>query len=310
MTRKRVKFGLALLGLLLAFLMGLLALMFVPTLASADKGPGGSAWEEGHGKSGDPAYLGQTNPDHSGTDESGHPGSNPPHGDAGPCADAANPCEVADNQGDGPRHYYEGPNSGGQNSGGQGGNGNPGGNTDSGNDPHGGQPGPFAGWLPSGGGFPGGGGIDEPNTCTKDDSNKSDKDTDSDKDTGKKTCDKSDDGSQQSGTSENLPGDPSDDPKGNGPTGDSSGDFSSGFFGAAPNDDPNNPGGDDLPDPNCFPFGDFCGSQNDDPPNTSLTDPPNEIPEPFTLSLFAVGLTGAAALRRTRRKTIGRPLAG
>ena len=308
MTRKRVKFGLALLGLLLALFMGLLALMFVPTLASADKGPG--TWEEGNGQSGNSAYFEQGDTDHAGTNGPGHSGPNPPHGDEGPCADAANPCEVADNQGDGPGHYYEDPNSGGQNSGGQnpggqGGNGNPGGNTDSGNDPHGGQPGPFAGWLPSGGGFPGGGG--EPDSCTKDDSNKSGKDTDSDKD--KKTCDKDD--PQQSGTSDNPSGDPSDDPNGDGPTDDTSGDFSGGFFGAAPTNNPNDPpGGGDVPDPNCFPFGDFCGPQNDDPPNTSLTDPPNEIPEPFTLSLFAVGLTGAAALRRTRRKTNGRSLAG
>src|SRR5256885_9491018 len=93
MTRKRVKFGLALLGLLLAFFMGLLALMFAPTVASADKGAG-AAWEEGHGQSGNPAYFDPTGTNHTGTNGAGHSGSNLPHGDLGPCAGTPNPCET------------------------------------------------------------------------------------------------------------------------------------------------------------------------------------------------------------------------
>ena len=313
MTRKRVKFGLAILGLLVAFLMGLLALMFVPTLASADKGSGGSAWEEGHGQSGNPAYFEPADTNHTGTHGAGHSGANPPQGDVGPCAGTPNPCEAWNGPGDGAGHYSEGQGGGSNGDPGHGAKGETGNDTHAG--PQGGQgdqPGPFAGWLPSGG-LPGGGGGDESQSCTKDNSHTDKSDTDSDKETGKKTCDKSDDG--QSGTSGNQPDDfsdiPSGDPAGNGPTDGTSGDFSSGFFGgAAPNDNPNNGPSDELPDPNCFPFGDFCSPQNDDPPNNSLTDTPNEIPEPFTLSLFAVGLTGAAALRRSRRKTTVRPPAG
>jgi len=302
MNRKRVKFGLAILGLLLAFLMGLLAVIFSPTFASADKGSD-TSWQEGHGQSGNPAYFELPDTNHSGSNGSSHPGSNPPRGDVGPCAATPDPCEAWNGPGDGTQHYSEG-----QDSGPQGGNSGHSSNGDSGNNPQGGQsdqPGPFAGWLPSGG-LPGGGGTDGSDTCTKDKS-----DTDPDKDTGKKACNKTDDGSQQSDTSENQPGDPSGnasgDPADNDPTDGTLGNFSDGLFGS---NNPNLPGGDDLPHPNCFPFGDVCGPQNDAPPNTSLTDTPSEIPEPFTLSLFAVGLTGAAALRRSRRKTIGRPLAG
>ena len=39
MTKKRVKFGLAILGVLAIFLLALLALVFAPTGASAGRGP-------------------------------------------------------------------------------------------------------------------------------------------------------------------------------------------------------------------------------------------------------------------------------
>jgi hypothetical protein len=68
------------------------------------------------------------------------------------------------------------------------------------------------------------------------------------------------------------------------------------------NDDP-------PPGPNDFPFNNLPiggGTDNGDKPSgdgpiTTLTDEaPTEVPEPFTLSLFAVGLGGAAMLRRRR----------
>jgi len=37
--------------------------------------------------------------------------------------------------------------------------------------------------------------------------------------------------------------------------------------------------------------------------NIAVNDPPNEVPEPLTLTLFASGLAGAALLRRRRLKT-------
>ncbi len=36
--------------------------------------------------------------------------------------------------------------------------------------------------------------------------------------------------------------------------------------------------------------------------NIAINDPPNEVPEPLTMSLFASGLAGAALLRRRRQK--------
>jgi len=36
--------------------------------------------------------------------------------------------------------------------------------------------------------------------------------------------------------------------------------------------------------------------------NIAVNDPPNEVPEPLTMSLFASGLAGAALLRRRRQK--------
>ena len=68
------------------------------------------------------------------------------------------------------------------------------------------------------------------------------------------------------------------------------------------NDDP-------PPGPNDFPFNDLPiggGTDNGDKPSgdgpiTILTgEAPTEVPEPFTLSLFAVGLGGAAMLRRRK----------
>jgi hypothetical protein len=38
--------------------------------------------------------------------------------------------------------------------------------------------------------------------------------------------------------------------------------------------------------------------------NIAINDPPNEVPEPLTLSLFASGLAGAAFLRRRRLQTV------
>jgi hypothetical protein len=38
--------------------------------------------------------------------------------------------------------------------------------------------------------------------------------------------------------------------------------------------------------------------------NIAVNDPPNEVPEPLTMSLFASGLAGAAFLRRRRLQTV------
>ena len=56
-------------------------------------------------------------------------------------------------------------------------------------------------------------------------------------------------------------------------------------------------GGDDKPKTEGEPKG---GPEGENPPTTELIV--TEVPEPLTLSLFAVGLAGAASLRRRSRK--------
>ena len=281
MTKKRFKFGLAVLGGITAFLLALLALLFVPTLASADKSSGMAYEDEGKSGNPNPAYF-----EHVEGAENGQGGSDPASYEVAPCGEIANPCAPEDHDapgGDGSWNYSDG-------QGGQGDGHGP--NNDSGNNGHGGQgnpPGPFTGGYfgPPGGGSSGGGGGGTPQ-----DESKSCSSHDSDKDADDKTCDKGKDDSQHQNVVDNQPGDSSNDPSGD-PTGDPSTNLVN-----------NDPPGENLPpgDPNCFPFADRCGPQDGNPPNTDLTDPPSEVPEPITLSLFAAGLAGAAALRRRAGK--------
>jgi len=281
MTKKRFKFGLAVLGGITAFLLALLALLFVPTLASADKSSGMAYEDEGKSGNPNPAYF-----EHVEGAENGQGGSDPASYEVAPCGEIANPCAPEDHDasgGDGSWNYSDG-------QGGQGDGHGP--NNDSGNNGHGGQgnpPGPFTGGYfgPSGGG---GGGTpqDESKSCSSQDSGNAGPGNDADD----KTCDKGNDDSQHQNVVDNQPGDSSNDPSCD-PTGDPSTNLVN-----------NDPPGEDLPpgDPNCFPFADRCGPQDGNPPNTELTDPPSEVPEPITLSLFAAGLAGAAALRRRAGK--------
>ncbi|HEX4635028.1 MAG TPA: PEP-CTERM sorting domain-containing protein, partial [Rhizomicrobium sp.] len=78
-------------------------------------------------------------------------------------------------------------------------------------------------------------------------------------------------------------------------------------------DDPSNGlsgDGDQLPPgSNDFPLTDPPNGGGPGDTNTTLTDPPTQVPEPFTLSLFAVGLGGAAMLRRRAGAKDNRPVA-
>jgi len=280
MTKKRFKLGLAVLGGLTAFLLALLALLFAPSLASADKSSGMAYEDEGKSGNPNPVYF-----EHVSASENGEGGTNPASNEVAPCGEIANPCAPDDHDapaGDGSWNYSDG-------QGGQGDGHGP--NDGSGNNGHGGQgnpPGPFTGGYFGPGGSPGGGGTPQggakPCSPKKDDAGNKDKDKD-------KTCDKSNDDTQHRNVVDNQPDDSS-----NNPSGDPTGDPSSNLVN-------NDPPGDDLPpvDPNCFPFADRCGPQDGNPPNTDQTDPPSEVPEPLTLSLFAAGLAGAAALRRRTR---------
>jgi hypothetical protein len=57
MTKKRFKLGLAVLGGLTAFLLALLALLFAPSLASADKSSGMAYEDEGKSGNPNPVYF-------------------------------------------------------------------------------------------------------------------------------------------------------------------------------------------------------------------------------------------------------------
>lgn len=303
MTKKRVKFGL-ILGGLAAFLLALLALVFAPTGASAGKGPAFGQEQDGGGQS-DHSNLAYFEP------PSGiGPGNNPSHSEEGVAPCVGTLCDTQDNDAPGGETWHYADVAGGQGGNNQGGGHAP--------DPDSGDHGPAGNrnpWLFAGGGFPGGGyggggtPQDQSNACAS----PKDKDEDSkDKESGdKKTCDTDKADSNNSGENDrsgngdeagfpqltqldDKNSDPNDDTSGN-PPGHTSMDLVSG-----PSDDTD----DDLPpvDPNCFPFTEGCDTPNGNPPDTVLTDPPNKVPEPLTLSLFAVGLTGAAVLRRRQNK--------
>lgn len=327
MTKKRIKFGLVILGLT-AFLLALLALVFVPTGASAGKGPAFGQDQDGGGHSNHSslAYFAPPN---------GHgPGNNPNSsndGGAGPCAGTPNPCDNhddatrggwghdADGQG-GQGGGQSGGQSGGQGAGQDGGQGN-GHSSDNGSAGPGGygNSGPFAGYPGGGSGAP-----QDQSNC----SSKKDKDEDSsDKHSNDKSCNSDDDSGNKDGSGNNSDNNGSnggddagrpqffaqDDKGPSDDTDDGSPDDTSGnppnnpINNLVDNDPPSGDGTDEgLPpiDPNCFV--ETCDTHGGNPPNTDLTDPPAEVPEPLTLSLFAVGLTGVAALRR-RQKTAAQP---
>jgi hypothetical protein len=315
MTKKRVKFGLAILGALTVFLLALLALVFAPTGASAGKGPVFGQEQDGGGQHPNLAYFEP-------------PAGNLPHNDPGHSDSGVGPCigPLCDTPGHGEDdswHYAEGP--GGQ-GGGNNGDNNQGNspNPNSGSHPQGGNgypPSLFVGGYP--GGYPGGG-YGAPQGQSGSCVSKKDKDEE-DKESGDKTCDSDDDNNSDnsnnnSNSSDNNSGNTGNDAgyeqtlvfNGGKPSDDSDDDSSDDTSGNSSNNlvSPDDDTDDDLPpvDPNCFPFTEGCDTHNGNPPITDLTDPPSEVPEPLTLSLFVVGLTGAAALRRrSRQKTVAQP---
>lgn len=309
MTKKRVKLGLAILGGLTAFLLGLIALVFVPTGASAGKGPVFGQEQDGGGSAGHSNLAYFEPPSAGGTNNA------PQHSDEGvsPCIGVL--CDTDGNDAPGQDIWRYAGSQGDEGGGGQGNGHAPG--TDSGDQGRNGNGNPwlFAGGYP-GGGYPGGGAPqDQSGAC----SSKKDKGQDSKSKTpGEKTCDSdhNNDGNNSSNNAGNgagyeqlivqndkgASGDSSDG------SDDTSGDPSNNL---ADNDPPPGGGSDgDLPpvDPNCFPFAASCDTHGGNPPDTVLTDPPSEVPEPLTLSLFAAGLTGVAVLRRrSRQKTVAQP---
>ena len=264
MTKKRFRRGIAALGILAAFFLALMALLFAPGLASAEKnsGPGHQHAEEPHGTSGsapNPIYS-----EHSWQEPEKVNWNAPP---AGPCADGS--CAAAGDNDD-TQHFAGGSGSredSSPSSNEHGGNGGAGGQGNGSDSPHNG----FAGG--SGGGFPGGtfgGGNPQfaPDLTDGGDTDKcKSRDSNSDK------CDSDKDGSGDGDHGKNSSGDPS-----------------------GPNiqnpDSPNGPY--DLPpvDPEHF------DPNSETPPTDRADDLPQQIPEPLTLSLFAVGLAGSVAMRR------------
>lgn len=299
MTKKRVKFGLAILGVLAVFLLALLALVFAPTGASAGKGPVLGQEQGGDEHHPNLAYL--EPPAGNG------PNNDPGHSDSGfgPCFGPL--CDTHDDGDDDSWHYTDAP-------GGQGGGINQGNspNPNSGDHPQGGNgypPSLFVGGYP--GGYPGGGYGAPQGGQSSSCASKKDKDEDAkDKESEDKSCDDDNKGNNDNNSSDNSnnSGSNSHNNSGNNNGGDESGYEQLIINGSNP---PNNFGNDDqddddddLPpvDPNCFPFTEGCDTHEGNPPITDLTDPPSEVPEPLTLSLFAVGLTGAAAMRRRVRQ--------
>jgi hypothetical protein len=295
MTKKRFRRGLAALGILAAFFLALMVMLFAPSLASAEKnsGPGHQLADEPDANSGaNSGGNGAPNPiysEHSWQETEKVNWNGPP---AGPCVDQS----CAGGSGDDTQYFADAPSGGVVHSsnepngnGGPGSFGGTGGPGGQGNDaPHNG----FAGGP--GGGFPGGifrggnpqfapGSIndDDADKCDSDDS-KSGKD-DTDKDTADK-CESGDTDKDDSANSDN----------GNSGKGDGGQDDSGSY--ASDSQIFQNPNGPyELPpvDPQHF-----ADTNPEIPPTDSTDDLPQQIPEPLTLSLFAVGLAGSVAMRR------------
>src|SRR5689334_18624787 len=105
MTKKRFKFGLAILGGLTAFLLALLALVFAPTGASAGKGPAFGQEQDGGG------HSSHANPAYFAPPSEGGSNSDPHHANGGggsPCT--GNACDAHDEgaPSDGAWHYAGG----------------------------------------------------------------------------------------------------------------------------------------------------------------------------------------------------------
>jgi len=296
MTKRRFKLSLAALCLLTAFFMALIGLLLAPTLASANKDFGDS-----HHHGGQPDNSGSV---HGGGDPHGsiladNWGPGHEHGDgidtvfcAGgvyPCTDTSGSQDEFDGAGGlaggdfgGGSHNHDG---NGSSNGGFGSNFWGGGGYGGGAGGYGGGAGGYGGGAGGNGGGAGGNGGEK--SCAKIDDQTGDK-ADDKTDTGKsdsdKNCDTTNsddthdgtDGGNDGGTDGVLltfavPGDlPPDFTDGDGPTGD------------GPNDDP----------------------KDGNPPITNLAV--TQVPEPLTVSLFAVGLAGAATLRRRARRSSSR----
>jgi hypothetical protein len=266
MTKKRFKMSMAALGLLAAFFMVLIAVLLAPTLASANKDAGNS---HHHGGAPDtpPPHGGSGGPSGGSIFTENEPGHD--HGNAFDtpfCAHGVYPCTDAGGAGDDFDSVGGQPdrleNAGGGNP--QGGDG-----WSNGNDGH--TSNFWSGGGGAGGGAGGGGGGQggdkgSDKTCTNQ-SGDSDSEQDDDK---TDSCDTDPDSKALTLT---TPGDLP------------SSDFVDPSFGDDPTDgDPKSDG----------------GPTGDNPPVTEVTV--TEVPEPLTLSLFAVGLVGAASLRRRSRQ--------
>jgi len=266
MTKKRFKLSMAALGLLGAFFMVLIAFLLAPTLASANKDGG----MHHHGGMPDPGYPhgGPGGASHTFAENWNESGHN--HGNAFDtpfCVDGGiYPCAAGDSDDelDGVGGYSDSFENAG------GGNAQGGGNSSHGNDHYspnfwtgGGGPGGGNGGGPGGNGGAGNGPTDEKcGNTDKDESDNSGQDGDE-----TKSCDSGPEVPLLTLTVPEDDGQPSD--------------FVDPTFGG---DEPKT---EDDP-------------KGENPPTTEIAV--TEVPEPLTLSLFAVGLAGAAQLRRRVRK--------
>jgi hypothetical protein len=263
MTRKRFKLSLAALCLLTAFFMALIGLLLAPTLASAEKNSGAD-----HPHADEPTGNGAPNPiysEHANRHEQDKNKItwNAPHTE--PCADL--PCG---NQND-DTQYSEASTDADHSSNGH--NGNDERNGNEGNGSPGSHNGGGAGSGGGFGGFPGGSSAGSPDQFAPGSPNNDDTCSD---DADKSCSDDSDpDNSGHGGKGPQVdltpPNDPYSDPSHD------------------PRHDPDGPAGPSPEDKTSSPDG----------PTTNLV---TEVPEPLTLSLFAVGLAGSMAMRRRRKE--------
>ena len=302
MTKKRFKLSMAALGLLAAFFMVLIAVLLAPTLASANKDGGNHHGAPGTGYPNAGPGGGASHGPGQGDDWNAFA---PKHDNAHEvplCADGGvYPCAILGDPGDdgaggysdgfeneyggggkphggdgspnGGNHYnptYWGGAPGGGAGGPNGGNGGGpnGGNGGGPNGGNGGGPNGGNGAGPGGGNGPGADNGPDGEKCAKPDEDQSDDSVQGDDET--KSCD-------TDSTSTNL-------------TLVAPDDLPSDFV------DPDF-GGDGKPKTEGGPNG---GPDGENPPVTELAV--TEVPEPLTVALFAVGLAGAAGLRRRTRK--------
>ena len=295
MTKKRFKLSMAALGLLAAFFMVLIAVLLAPTLASANKDGGKHHAPGGAGQPiGGPGGGAHGSPGTDNWNAFGHEHGNAydapfcVEGGVYPCAILGDPDAF---DGGDPNSFESGYPGGGA----QGGEGSPNGGGQysptfwsSGGGPgggNGGAPGGGIGGGPGGGnsggpgggnGGPGAGNGPADEKCGKTDEDQSDSSAQDGDET--KSCD-------TDKTSASL-------------TSETSSNLSSNFVDPDFGDD-GKPKTEDGPQGGPQ-GGPQDGPEGENPPTTELTV--TEVPEPLTLSLFAVGLAGAAGLRRGVRK--------